>query len=308
MRKYLFIGLLFIVGQIQSQELVFAEVGMEWFYDYYDAQESNQVDTSYNGFMRCFSEKDTLIEGKSCKKISRYATYFDLDSNKIISKQYPPVCIYLSNDSVWFFEAGQKIFSMVMDFSAKEEDVLYPPFCRPGCIQYDPNAIYNPRTQIFGGRSLYCYDLELWPTPYPSIIKGIGSTFGFLPWARTGPLCYPNEGRLRCVSSPNGFYQSFMPVGQRCDNIDKAIGIHESGPFPRGVLVNGRRGDKLILTSSYGFSKTLSLQLISTNGAIVASFNIQLLPGNNEVSMPIIPQGIYAVVATNTYFIGKLSW
>ncbi len=105
--KILFLNfaLIFVSIQLFAQE--FAPVGAEWHYDEQFAFSGNI------NYMKFTSEKDTLINGQICKKITK--------RHKIGCNERPEIeYLYTSNDTVFFLDTIFNEFQILYVFSANQ--------------------------------------------------------------------------------------------------------------------------------------------------------------------------------------------
>ena len=102
---FLYFVLIFVSIQLFAQE--FAPVGAEW---HYDEQFAFSGDIDY---MKFTSEKDTLINGQICKKITK--------RHKIECNDRPEIeYLYTSNDTVFFLDTIFNEFQILYVFSANQ--------------------------------------------------------------------------------------------------------------------------------------------------------------------------------------------
>lgn len=105
--KYLFLIILTsIFIQISAQE--FAPIGAKWHYS------QGTLNPELIAFKTIESISDTLIEGKSCKKLNQVSAYMPPNT--------PSLFLYSSNDSVFVYEKGS--FHLLYDFGAVAGDTL----------------------------------------------------------------------------------------------------------------------------------------------------------------------------------------
>lgn len=180
------ISLLFIVtlfftivcnGQIVMSFREFAPVGAKWSYDVLD---------EFGGIVNFYSEKDTLISGKKCKKIA---------SNGNLT-------YYIHQDSLKFYEyeMTNNQFVFLYDLGLKVGDTLYSKKNNVDAILIKIDTLYRVGLK-YTFKEIYNTHLDKCTEhPYEEIINSIGSIQYIIPWHEC-PLTEPARNfRLRCYT------------------------------------------------------------------------------------------------------------
>lgn len=179
MKKLLF-TITLIISTISFYGQEFAPVGAEW---YYNEQFAFAGDINYIKFT---SEKDTLIFGENCKKITK--------RHKLICNNRPNTeYLFTRNDTVFFLDTAFNEFQILYDFSANPTNSwiikIKDEFQIIDTLTITVDSIST--TQI-NGQNLktlyvtYVNDDQNMPQIYPSvIIERIGDInymFNWYPW------------------------------------------------------------------------------------------------------------------------------
>lgn len=110
MKKFLLISISFLLT-LHSLTQDWAPIGANWHYSE-EFSFWNEYDEDYIKFE---SVKDTLIEGKSCRKITK--------RHQIVCNDRPNIeYMYSENGKVYFFDPNFNTFQMLYDFDAEQFD------------------------------------------------------------------------------------------------------------------------------------------------------------------------------------------
>jgi hypothetical protein len=92
-----------------SSGQVFAPVGAVWHYD------EGWAFSGDIGYLKFLSEKDTLFEGRPCRKLVK--------EKQLLCQKRPPVeFLSTSNDTVFFYDPDFGTFQILYVFSAQKND------------------------------------------------------------------------------------------------------------------------------------------------------------------------------------------
>ena len=294
-------GLIFtvtlIVSTITFYGQEFAPIGAEW---YYNEQFAFSGDINYIKFT---SEKDTLIYGENCKKITK--------RHKIVCNNRPNTeFIFSRNDTVFFLDTAFNEFQILYDFNANPTDSwiikIKDEDQEIDSITIRVDSISTIQINERNLKTLYVtYEKhdENMPEIYSStIIEGIGDIkymFNWYPWSNV--VCDGNyTSGLRCYQDSNiGLYSTgiadscdYVYIRTGIDNVESLIQI-ELFPNPTQDFVEIR----IVDISSY------SIELIDMNGKLLNSgktFN-----SNLKLDISQIKKGVYVIlIKENNQIIG----
>lgn len=116
MKNFSIVLLLFILSMqlnnTYAQGEHFAPIGAEWCFGsthtFYDAH-----------YSKCFSEKDTIIMGQPCRKITGYSIYEDGRED-----EWPPLYVYSTPDTVYRYHDSFQLFVPMYIFNVSKGDTL----------------------------------------------------------------------------------------------------------------------------------------------------------------------------------------
>ncbi|MBK7093939.1 MAG: T9SS type A sorting domain-containing protein [Saprospiraceae bacterium] len=182
MKNLFLIILTSITIQISAQE--FAPIGAKWHYS------QGTLNPELIAFKTIESISDTVIEGKSCKKLNQVSAY--------IPPNRPSLFLYSKNDSVLVYE--ERSFHLLYDFGAVKGDTI-----ELGYLAYNG----SPLKMIIDSTGTITINGQLKKLQYVTcgdgmviefggkVIEGIGNTeymFPRLDGNLDGPLrCYENN-------------------------------------------------------------------------------------------------------------------
>lgn len=112
--KVLLLLLLAVAGMAKAQTHEFAPVGAEWHYEF--------KEMFAEGYIKMSVEKDTILNGIDCIKMSREKHYVDLQFNVLYNTWLAPEFLVYMNDSCMFYRNGQ--WHKLFDFSADVGDTV----------------------------------------------------------------------------------------------------------------------------------------------------------------------------------------
>ena len=202
-------------GIIRSDQQEFAPIGAEWYYNERFAF-SGDID-----FIKFTSEKDTVIHGKTCKKITK--------RHKIDCYDRPDTeFLYSGNDTVYFFDPAFNEFQNLYVFNSAPNDSRIIKI-KDETQEIDTITIRvdSVSTKQINGQNLkalhvtYDKNDEIYPETYSStIIEKIGDVkymFNWYPWSQI--VCNANwTDGLRCYQdSEIGLYST--GIVDSCDYI-----------------------------------------------------------------------------------------
>ena len=287
MKKILF-TISLIVSAITFYGQDFAPIGAEW---YYNEQFAFSGDINYIKFT---SEKDTLIFGKNCKKITK--------RHKILCNDRPDTeYIYSRNDTVFFRDTTFNEFQILYDFSANPTDSwIIKIMDEEQDIDTITITVDSVSTTQINGQNLktlyvtYNKDDENMPEIYSStIIEKIGDIkymFNWYPWSNIA--CDGNyTSGLRCYQDSDiGMYST--GIVDSCDYVYIWTGISQTKSGARIELFPNPTQDfvkiKVADISNY------SIELLDLNGKLLKSTET-----SNSVlrlDLPQINRGVYVII------------
>lgn len=284
--KYLPIYILFLLLKHSSAiaQSEFAPVGATWYYTY------NGFTTM--GYEKLFSEKDTMINNLSCRKLARTVTYYDFITHSVHTWEWSPFFVRDSNHVYYFFQNDQ--FVLLYDFnkSAGEywttDAYSFDGNCKLGKIYVDSTgteeidgeplkwlAVHNDSTYdgYFGNKK--------------KIYERIGSFYYMFP----APACFIYEGgwELRCYNDSMLSYQNFV-----CDSL--YIGIEEITKADHINIFPNPAGDFLQVQSG-SMTSGKSMEIMDAFGRKVESF--EAADVMSKISVVDLPPGIYFLKSGN---------
>lgn len=293
MRFMLVTGWLFLsaLGWSQSMAPPFAPLEARWTVQEYTLQPH-----AAEGFpsFEVVIDKDTLIAGKSCRKMVKQQA----DTTVAGSAIY----IHTDEDKVFFYENGQ--FRLFMDFSLEEGDTLthyipinqplYAPDC---CSAPDSIAaaqrVTNATYDTIDGQPLRQLSFEYISHGNDSTrqnwilgtirerLGGVASVFG------RGFICclagYP--GHTRCYVDDDIMYEGDT-IGCEITNVPGSINEHHT------LTIFPNPGSKVVHVQS---PETMKAILQGIDGKVVQT--VELERGGNMLPVHDLPNGIYILAA-----------
>jgi hypothetical protein len=104
--------------QVQGQQ-EFAPVGTTW---YYSVKERIQ-NPYYDGYRKMYSEKDTVVNGQLCRKISS-TLYISSNSTTVDTIPQNPLWVYNSTDTVFYYHNNLAMFVPFLIFNVAVGDTI----------------------------------------------------------------------------------------------------------------------------------------------------------------------------------------
>ncbi len=212
MKHFTFISVL-IISTLTLMSQDFAPIGSEWHYDEHFAV-SSQVD-----YIKFTSEKDTLIYGEVCRKITK--------RHRLGCNDRPDIeFLFTRNDTVFFLDTLFNQFQILYDFSAESGDSW---IIKVNDAEIENDTVFitvdSTSTKTINGFDLkalhvtYVNSSGQWPEIYHStILEKIGDlTYMFNWYPYYYGACDVNwtEG-LRCYEDEEfGFYST--GIAEACD-------------------------------------------------------------------------------------------
>lgn len=275
---------------IMSDQQEFAPIGAEWYYNERFAF-SGDID-----FIKFTSEKDTIINGKTCKKITK--------RHKIYCFGRPDTeFIYTSNDTVYFFDSSFNDFQNLYVFNSKPND-SWKIRIEDETQEIDTVTIKvdSISTRQINGQDLrtlhvtYKKDDENNPETYSSIIiekiGDINYMFNWYPWSLR--VCDANwTDGLRCYQdSEIGLYST--GIVDSCNYIYTWTGVNTEKQKEKILVFPNPIIDHLLINTF--ISNNLTAELHSLDGKILAS---KVFNGNTRFDLIGIDKGMYILTIRN---------
>lgn len=271
-----------------SYEEAFAPTGAEWYYD-----ERFAFSGDIN-FIKFTSEKDTLINGENCQKISK--------QGKLICNDRPDVeFLYTSNDTVYFFDPIFNEFQVLYVFSARPGDSWIIKIKDEGgeidSLTITIDSISTRELNERDGKALhvsYYKNDEYRTMEYSStIVEHIGDTkymFNWYPWSTVA--CDGNYTLgLRCYrDSVTGLYST--GIADSCDYKYKWTGIDESEISSSSILFPNPANDYINITIEEKSAYTA--ELYDLNGKLLMVS--ESFKSNIKLDLTDIESGIYILI------------
>ena len=279
--------LLLVVTAHFATAQTFAPIGAKWHYNS-DNGGGGPPRSAYHLYE---AVGDSIIEGINCRKIA--VTRFPPSSNDSIIM--PPIFVYESGDTVYYYHRVLLRFSPLYIFSAAVGDTLtfdspdefgmsnQPFVWRARIDSISDYIIGNDTLKMFWPRTIVTgFDPSAdFHGPY---IKRIGGTFQFMhqPWS-----IFPEwDGPLRCYTD-NSMFADFMniPCTQRA-----GLSVDETNTLAGIRIYPNPAYDFLRLENNQ--STSVNYQLRDLQGRIINSGT--LAPNNTQqLELQGMPKGIY---------------
>lgn len=204
-----FIIVFVFLGKYDINAQYFAPVGAEWYY------KGNPFLSSYGiGYVRFGVEKDTIIDGYECSKITgkEYRPTGD-------TLDFGPDFLRYDNGKVYYHKYGQ--FRLMYDFTQNVGDTLevfnYSQFGGDSLSYLVVDSIYYAD---YGGEQLKTYiytPLEIGGgiQYFGPVVERIGDLFWLYP--QYGVLFDSEPGHLRCYIDSNMYYNRSVSGTTPCD-------------------------------------------------------------------------------------------
>lgn len=183
--------LLAVSSMAKSQEVAFAPIGAEWYY------ETQSVFSK--GYIKMMAEKDTIICGCGCIKLVREEYWHNLETGGLYGGLRPAVFLSQVGDSVMVYEYGT--FHKLFDFGAEIGDTWSVDGAPEVCPEnYGTVLVVDKGIDTINGNPLRFVTIKDLPDSY----WGFGnSMFGTLSGAvkiveRIGPIGSYMLPRQRC--------------------------------------------------------------------------------------------------------------
>lgn len=275
---------------ISTEAQEFAPIGAEWYYNERFAF-SGDID-----FIKFTSEKDTVINGKTCKKITK--------RHKIYCFGRPDTeFLYTSNDTVFFFDTTFNEFQNLYVFNSAPNDSwtikIKDEEQEIDTIRISVDSI---STRQINGQNLkvlfvtYDKNDENFPESYSStIIEKIGDVnymFNWYPWSRM--VCDANwTDGLRCYQdSEIGLYST--GIVESCDYIYKWTGVNIEKQKERIRVYPNPPNDYLLIETD--IRTNLTAELHNLDGKILIS---KLFNENTKLDLAGFIKGTYILTIRN---------
>lgn len=208
---------LFIDNPVMAQT-DFAPLGAEWYYG-----STGTINDLH--YCRYWVEKDTVIDGQSCQKIS--GTYVPVKGDSTATE---PVFVYTTGDTVLYYNRAFSKFTPIFIYNVGKGDTLtfyFPHFTFPPGTTHHTDTFFHVTVDDVAMIDIDGLKLrQVWTSPFPltfwemgrSYIERIGSLFDLLPFYTSLMLPEDNERSLRCYKDADIAYQytafhcDYLPV------------------------------------------------------------------------------------------------
>jgi hypothetical protein len=289
--KKILITVIMVISTITFYGQDFAPVGAEW---YYNEQFAFSGDINYIKFT---SEKDTLIFGENCKKITK--------RHKIGCNDRPEIeYLFSRNDTVFFLDTIFNDFQILYDFSATATDSwiikIKDEEQEIDTLTITVDSVST--TQINGQalKTLYVtYDKDdenISETYTSTIIEKIGDTkymFNWYPWSNVACDVNYTSG-LRCYQDSDiGLYST--GIVDSCDYVYIWTGINNVKSSDQIKLFPNPAQD-FVEIDAKGYSN-YKIELFDLNGRLLKSDNA--FDSSFKLDLSFINKGVYVILLRN---------
>jgi hypothetical protein len=297
--------IIFLAGASQSisqNAHPFAPAGSEWHYSY------TWGCCPENSFNYVVSEKDTLVEGDSCRILRHYYVEPAATGETYVIRQ--------AGGKIYYYYQNQ--FNLLFDFDAKANDTVefsfrYKMFYDP--LAYDPQlphkdtvltARYRVESITENDRNLKTFRTEvlaedkprfqLWGAPHTyTYTEKIGWHDDFMP--ALDNAAHPDDGAfrmLRCYSEPGFLFVSdeWAALSLPCD-YSAATGFDTPSKESSSAIYPNPFNDRLVVFAS----DEGTVEITDVSGKTV--HYSRLSKGTNEISVSHLPGGIYPAKIRN---------
>lgn len=191
-RKKQIVFLLMLLALVSTHaKAQFAPVGATWYYETHTMYSS--------GYIKMEVEKDTVIHGFSCVKVTREAHWHDLLFNELKESPMSDLFLAQANDSVLIYNNG--VFDMLFDFGAEIGDT-WTILGREGVCEQDFGTVnvVDKGVEVINGT----------PLKYVTIKDDTYSYWGY------GNTLYGNPSTAIKIIERIGPLGSYLLPEQRC--------------------------------------------------------------------------------------------
>lgn len=294
-----------------GQEIKFAPIGSEWYYNFYDY--------GVQGYYHFETIKDTIVENKECQLLKGEFRYTNFIDNVIENYVMGDLILYQENDTVFFLR--NETYHFLYDLNPEIGDIWeinqIPEF-NLSCsgittlkVKSISSKIYNEidtvKSIVLGIDSTYLndsiftelygdYGLDETSFDEEFIANWGGNNYMFF-----GTRCSPNviDGEsvngLRCykdneLSIIDASYLS-------CDYLPNLVGIDELENEEVKLIQQGTSRN-FILSSSFEGDKNLDVLILDINGNLLIEKRME----GDEINIESIHPGIYIIILENKNF------
>ena len=305
--QFLTLAILLMTGVTANAQTEFAPIGAEWYYNCC-AEGGNILRSHFNYIV---SEKDTVIEGNSCRVLRRYSDNSNIANGEYIIKQEKGKIYYYYQDK----------FNLLFDFDAKVNDTVeftykYQKYHDDFPMYTD--TIFSARYQVesittnaqnlktFGTKILeedkFAVDgMEILPWYYLYSEK-IGFSREFMPVLDN--LAHPAEDlfpMLRCYSDADfSFISDEWAATSLPYDYSFATGINAASKDENIKTYPNPFNDNIFVFTDYDGN----IEIIDVSGKII--YSSKLLKGINEIPTSYFIKGIYFAKIQNKDSIIKI--
>lgn len=288
--KHIFLLICTILFAIIIKAQEFAPIGAEWYYNERFAF-SGDID-----FIKFISEKDTIINGKTCSKLTK--------RHKLYCFGRPDTeFLYSSNDTVYFFYTIFNEFQNLYIFNSIPNDSwiikIKDEEQEVGTITIRVDSV---STIQINGQNLkalhvtYNKNNEISPESYSStIIEKIGDIqymFNWSPWTQIACDANWTDG-LRCYQdSEIGLYST--GIVDSCDYIYNWATANFEKQNERIVVYPNPAKDKIEI--SYEKCQKVNIEIFELTGKLILS---EIIQTNEEFNISNLNSGIYLIKITD---------
>ena len=287
---FTFSFILFVVNLNAQTE--FAPIGAEWYYSYSDGYGPEKH------FNHVISEKDTIVEGNTCRVLRQYYDNSTVASEKYIVKQEQGKVYYYYQDK----------FHLLLDFDAEVNDIIEPTFIyRKSDFEHysykdtvlsvkylvEDITINAQNLKTFTAKGMdevdYGDGIHRPPRIY-AYTERIGLYGEFMPmFNNTSYPCIEYYRGLRCYSDADISLVSdeWAAMSLLC-SYPVDLGTHTLNDENIKIYTNPVNDHIFVFTNDGG-----NIKIIDVSGKVV--YVSKISNGMNEISTNHLPQGVYFV-------------
>ncbi|MCF8374261.1 MAG: T9SS type A sorting domain-containing protein [Bacteroidales bacterium] len=287
--KNIYFAFVLLLGISNLVAQGFAPVGAEW---HYNEQFSFSGDID---FIRFISEKDTLINGEICRKITK--------RHKLFNNRPDTEFLFTRNDTVFFLDTAFAEFQILYDFNADSQDSwvikLKDETGDIDTVFVTVDSVYTVQINGIDLKVLdvtYFKDDEINPESYSSTInEQIGDLVYMFNW---NPWTFPFDANwtdgLRCYEdSVFGLYETGL--ADSCEYVYDYIGVEETfAAADISIYPNPSTGLITVINEN---QEDFILRLFNLYGQVI--YRNKVISGS-QIDFSSFPKGLYFITIENS--------